>query len=186
MDYFAQEIRTIRSWNFAAFLVHLFATIAVVSYLKEESAEKRTVQTTRLKFDETIIGNSRVDVPVKLENSTVVDLKPLLVSFFAITAFAHLAYAIDFNQFYSKHITGIGWNPYRWIEYSLSASVMIYIISVVSGTKDQVSAISAALITPGLMINGLTAEKEIQQNAIADWTRGYADEKPKIDATIIH
>lgn len=180
-----KEIQVIRSWNFAAFLVHIFATIAILGYLNEASAEKRRVQMTRLKFDETIDGNSRVDIPVKLQNNVNIDLKPLLVSFFAITALAHLFYAIDYRGIYSKNIAGVGWNPYRWIEYSLSAGVMIYIIAAVSGTKDQVSAVSAALITPGLMINGLTSEKELQQNAIADWSRGITTQKPKIDSLII-
>jgi hypothetical protein len=79
---------------------------------------------------------------------------------------------------------GIGWNPFRWIEYSISASLMIYLISAISGTKDSVSAIAAALITPSLMINGFTTEKEIQQNAIHNWTSGKGP-KPDHDTAII-
>jgi len=159
-------------WNYAAAFLHLGATIAAISLLTDKS--KREVQMTRLKFDENAAPQaSRVDIPVVLENESKVDLKFIIVYFFAITSAAHLLYATDFFglKWYSKSILGVGWNPYRWVEYSLSASLMIYLISVASGTKDQVSAISAALITPGLMISGFTTERELKQNTIYEWSQ---------------
>jgi hypothetical protein len=63
---------------------------------------------------------------------------------------------------------------------------MIYIISLTSGTKDQVSAVAAALITPGLMISGLTTERELHQNAISNWSMNPTMKKPSIDNLIIY
>jgi hypothetical protein len=174
---------TLTKWNYGAAALHLAATIAAASLLKNKS--NRTVQMTRQAFDETAT-TSRVDVPVSLENNNTIDLKFFVVAFFAITAAAHFLYATDFfgKGWYSKQILGFGWNPFRWVEYSLSASLMIYVISAVSGTKDQVSAVSAALITPGLMINGFTTERALQQNAIHRWSiqRGP---KPHVDSDIV-
>jgi hypothetical protein len=158
-------------WNYGAAFLHLGATIAAITLLTDKS--KREVQMTRLKFDENAPQQqSRVDIPVALENESKIDLKFIIVYFFAITSVAHLLYATDFFglKWYSKSVLGVGWNPYRWVEYSLSASLMIYLISAASGTKDQVSAISAALITPGLMINGFTTERELKQNTIFQWS----------------
>jgi hypothetical protein len=63
---------------------------------------------------------------------------------------------------------------------------MLYLISAISGTKDQVSAVSVALITPGLMINGFTTERALHQNAIHDWSLSPSKlKKPVIDAEII-
>lgn len=142
---------------------------------------------TRLKFNEAAPpSESRVDIPVKLGNESIIDLKYLVVAFFAITAAAHLLYATDFfgKGWYSSQILGFGWNGFRWIEYSLSASLMIYLISASSGTKDQVSAVSAALITPGLMINGFTTERALKQNELHMWSL-QGGMKPDIDASII-
>ena len=172
-------------WNYAAFIIHAVATIISLFLLQDES--KRKVQMIRLKYDRTKLTESRVDIPVTLEDDVIVDLKFLVVSFFAITAFAHFLYATDFlgKGWYSSQVLGFGWNPYRWIEYSFSATIMIYLISAASGTKDQVSAVSAALITPGLMINGFTNERALKQNELHDWSIDNSVPKPNVDASIV-
>lgn len=173
-------------WNYAAAAVHITATIAAALLLKSDS--KRFVQMIRLKFDSNApVSESRVDVPVDIENDAKVDLKFVVVLFFAITAVAHFLYASDFFGlgWYSTHIINFGWNPYRWFEYSLSASLMIYLITAVSGTKDQVTAISSALITPGIMINGFTTERALSQNSLSQWSRSPSGSKPKVDAEIV-
>jgi hypothetical protein len=141
---------------------------------------------SRLVYDITKQSDSRVDLPAKLEDDVSVDLKFFIVGFFVITALAHLLYATDFfgKGWYSGVINGFGWNPYRWIEYSLSAGLMTYVISIVSGTKDQVSAISSALIVPSLMVSGLTTERSLTQNAMHAWSV-KGGEKPVIDPFIV-
>jgi hypothetical protein len=63
---------------------------------------------------------------------------------------------------------------------------MIYLISIVSGTKDQVSAVSAGLITPGLMINGFTTERALKQNQVSEWSRNQTTlTKPQVDSDIV-
>lgn len=172
-------------WNYAASVVHGVAAIAAGTMLKTKSV--RQVQMTRIKFDDSApTSDSRVDIPVVLENTEIIDLKYIVVGFFSITSIAHLLYATDFfgKGWYSKQVLGFGWNPFRWIEYSLSAGLMVYLISAVSGTKDQVSAVSAALITPGLMINGFTTERELRQNELHRWSIGKGH-KPEVDPFIV-
>ena len=180
-------IQDLSQWNYLFFGVHAIATIWSYQTLNKNDPESRRVQMYKYEFDESQPNQSKVNIPVKLEEDSSIDLKNLVVFFFAITAAAHLFYATDFfgYKLYSKEILGWGWNPYRWVEYSLSAGAMIYLISAVSGTKDQVSAISAALITPGLMINGFTTERELHQNQIAAWTRGGGAPKPTADPFIV-
>lgn len=180
-------IAELSNWNYLFFVIHALAALWSYRTLDKNDPATRSVQMYRYEFDDTQQNIGKVDIPVKLEEDTVVDLKNLVVFFFAITAAAHLLYATDFFgfKFYSREILGWGWNPFRWIEYSLSAGAMIYLISAVSGTKDQVSAISAALITPGLMINGLTTERELHQNQIAAWSQGKANQKPTADPFIV-
>jgi hypothetical protein len=177
-------------WNYVAAAVHLAATIYTMVTLKNRS--RRLVNVFRLKFDETQPeSESRVDIPVKIENTQTVDLKNIVVAFFAITSIAHLLYATDFfgKGWYSSQILGFGWNPFRWIEYSITAGLMIYLISIASGTKEQISAVSNALITPGLMINGFTNERALQQNKLHDWSLQAANDsyipKPEVDSSIV-
>jgi hypothetical protein len=68
---------------------------------------------TRQKFDanaSTELSDSRVDIPVTLENDATVDLKSIVIAFFAITSVAHLLYATDFfgKGWYSSQIMGFG------------------------------------------------------------------------------
>ena len=140
----------------------------------------------RTEYDAAQTPESRVDIPAKLSPQTRINLKVIVVLFFAVTALFHALYATDFfgRGYYTKAIEGTGWNPFRWLEYSISAGLMIYLISAISGTKDNVAATAAALITPSLMINGFTTEKEIQQNALHYWAEG-AGPKPVHDSAII-
>jgi hypothetical protein len=182
---------TLKKWNYGAAAIHLTATILAATLLTKKN--KREVQMTRLKYKDLITPKeSRVDIPVEIEDDVKIDLKYIVVAFFAITSASHFLYATDFfgRGWYSSQVLGFGWNPYRWLEYSLSAGLMIYLISAASGTKDQVSAVSAALITPGLMINGLTTERALRQNALHDWSVKAMNgnphlKKPEIDSSII-
>jgi hypothetical protein len=177
---------TLTKWNYIFGFLHLGA--AIYSGLILKNRARRLVNVERLKFDpDQPISESRVDIPVKIETKDTVDLKYLLVGFFAVTSAAHFLYATDFfgAGWYTYNLEGFGWNPFRWVEYSISAGLMIYLISIASGTKEQISAISNALITPGLMINGFTNERVLQQNALHTWSLDPEMPRPKVDAEIL-
>lgn len=164
-----------KRWNIAAAVVHGGAAIATL-FLKDSK-----VQMYRSEYGDDV-PLSKIDIPAKLVPKKQVSIKQLIFLFFLVTCLFHIFYALDIG--YSKALNGVGWNPYRWVEYSISAAFMIYVISAVSGTKDSVSAIAAALITPSLMINGFTTEKELQQNALSLWSQGLGP-KPMQDSAII-
>lgn len=172
-------------YNYVAFLVHLVSAIVSYVILNKNSS---TVQMSRLKFDGEKTKLSRIDIPVDIEDNVQVDLKFIVILFFVITSCAHLLYATDFfgRGWYSWNILNYGWNPFRWFEYSISAGFMIYLISIASGTKDQISAVSSGLIVPGLMINGFTTEKALKQNLLHDWSLNpKVMKKPEVDTEII-
>lgn len=179
-------METLSKWNYVFAALHLGAAIYAGLVLKNRS--RRLVDVFRLKYDDSQPpSTSRVDIPVMIENKETVDLKYLLVAFFAVTSVAHFLYANDFfgRGWYSTQVLGFGWNPFRWVEYSISAGIMIYLISISSGTKEQISAISNALITPGLMINGFTNERALKQNELHKWSLNPTVERPMIDVQIL-
>ena len=178
------KLNDLKKWNYVAFFIHLGAFIFTLVYLKSDDSKAVIYKNA---FDPNTVQISRVDFPIKLEESGTTNLKYLTAAFFGVTAAAHLTYATDFfgRGFYSKAILGRGWNPYRWIEYSISAGIMIYIISVVTGTKEQVTATAAALIVPGLMLQGYSVEGLLHQNELHDWSIGKLKSKPIVEAAVL-
>jgi hypothetical protein len=85
-----------------------------------------------------------------------------VLTFFAITAFAHLFYATDGfgNGKYSEAIS-MGWNPYRWIEYGASASIMIVIIAYELGIRDTNHLISLVFMNIALQTCGYLVENAL-------------------------
>lgn len=74
-------------------------------------------------------------VSVKAGTLTESTVTTLIVSFFAITAGFHLLYALNPGNVYLNAVKN-GNNFMRWIEYSITATMMIVIIALISGVKD--------------------------------------------------
>ena len=74
------------------------------------------------------------------------DLRDLLISFFTITASVHTLYLTDPYGIYSAMIYDRN-NYVRWIEYSVTATLMINIIARISGLKEEKALILTNLAT---------------------------------------
>jgi hypothetical protein len=165
-------------FNWFAAAAHLAAAILSMIFLKRKS-----VPMYKLQFDASVPATSDLDYPQELVPSgTTTNIKSLTIAFFFITAIAHVLYATDFfgKGWYTSVVFGFGWNPFRWFEYSVTASIMIFIISVIAGNKEQTAAWTVALITVGLMFQGYTNEREIHQNLLA---KSFAE--AKVDPYIV-
>ena len=77
--------------------------------------------------------------------------------FFVFTAGAHLWYSGPGRDKYLKAIAD-GWNPYRWLEYAISASVMSVLIGYSLGIHDGVQLFMLAFITASMQICGFVVE----------------------------
>ena len=83
--------------------------------------------------------------------------------FFAFTALAHLFYATDgFNTGAYTSVIKNGWNPYRWVEYGVSASAMTLLIGYSLGTKDAATLLGLVFATASLQTVGLVVESSIK------------------------
>ena len=100
-----------------------------------------------------------INFPRDLKPVGTFDVYPAILAFFGITAVAHLFYATDAFGFgwYSQAIKD-GWNPFRWIEYGLSASIMTMLIGSADGTRDIITLSMLAIITFALQLQGLSME----------------------------
>ena len=101
---------------------------------------------------------------------TLFDLRigPLVASFLFISAIAHLMIA---TVLYDKYVAGLkkGMNRYRWYEYSISASLMIWIIAMLTGIYDIGTLLLIFFLNMMMILFGLRMEVHNQYTDNTDW-----------------
>lgn len=108
-----------------------------------------------------------------LEPSTVTMFKlrigPIVASFLFVSAIAHFLIA---TILYEKYVTNLkkGINKYRWYEYSISASVMIWVIAMLTGIYDIGTLLLIFFINAMMILFGLRMEVHNQYTEKTDWT----------------
>jgi hypothetical protein len=127
--------------NFYAFLLHFISGIIIAGVLFGATGD--------IKFNTDLYGYKITNISPdgktvsflfgeggpKVVNSSE-SLKAIIVTIFFLTAIFHLYYWKSKN--YTKEINS-GKNRIRWVEYAITASMMIYVYSILSGVKDLYS-----------------------------------------------
>ncbi len=92
-----------------------------------------------------------------IENSpSIKSVQQLILLFFYITSGFHAYYAGTANGQYGQNIANAN-NWVRWIEYSITSTLMLYIIAILSGVKDEnvygsIFSINIAMIYTGQLV----------------------------------
>lgn len=81
-----------------------------------------------------------------------------IAAFFGLSALAHLFAAGPGWNAYQRQLTA-GRNPYRWLEYSLSASIMIVLIAMLVGINDIAALIALAGVNASMIGFGWMQER---------------------------
>jgi hypothetical protein len=98
---------------------------------------------------------------------------PLLVAgFLFISAFAHASIATVLYDRYVGYLQR-GMNPYRWLEYSLSASLMIVVIAMLAGIWDLGTLAALFGLVATMNLCGLLMEQRNESTETTDWTAYY-------------
>lgn len=153
------------TFNWILFAIHLSLGIffLVWFYFKTQpqpAALNPSLYSTLYGLDKTT--DTATPESVKEWNLTVSNIEIAVVTFFFVTAFFHLLYATDvfYTGIYSRAVRN-GNNWLRWIEYAISATIMIFVIATVSGMKDYSFVILTLCIFPVLMLQGQIVENTI-------------------------
>jgi hypothetical protein len=94
---------------------------------------------------------------------------PMLITiFFFLCAAAHLIIATIYNKKYNRNLS-LGINKARWIEYSISASIMIVAISLLVGIYDLASLVMIFVLTAIMNLMGLVMEVHNQTTKKTSW-----------------
>ena len=122
---------------------------------------------TRYEFDTATESIAPVSVPW-------VDVQlPLLVAgFLFISALAHTTIATVRYEEYVAYLDR-GMNPYRWYEYSVSASLMIVVIGMLAGIWDLGTLAALFGLVAIMNLSGLLMEQRHQTTEETDWTPYY-------------
>jgi hypothetical protein len=127
----ADRSRSLFRWNAGLAALHgvQFAVMLGLSLVQDPMA-RWPIVSSYLTFDSatsTLVPAQRTlfELPIG----------PVVASFFAMSAIAHLAVALPARGWYERRLARHQ-NPARWIEYAFSSSVMIVVIAMLTGIRE--------------------------------------------------
>ena len=152
--------KRLRKLNIVAGFLHLIQGVAVLLLSKNLLLP---ISGSYLKFNP--ISQSLEPTTQFLFNLSL----PLLIAIFLfICAAAHFTIATVYNKRYNEQLAR-GINAARWIEYSLSASVMIVGIALMVGIYDAMSLVMLFALVAIMNLLGLVMEVHNQTTKKTNW-----------------
>lgn len=158
-------IRSLKIWNWSAASVHFICFVFFACWLFiQVKSPFRSATIFRIgvaPIDTPDQLKESIDFPANLRSLFKANIPILILLFFGFTVVFHVLYASDFfgAGYYTKFLQQ-GWNPVRWLEYAISASIMIFIIGTLSGARDITTLtafVTVVAITQGF---GFLIEKQ--------------------------
>lgn len=99
-----------------------------------------------------------------------IPLGPAVATFLLLAALDHLLVAIPPIRGWYERNLGRGIGPARWLEYSLSASVMVVLIAMLPGVSDLGALIAIFGVNASMILFGWLMETTSDPGPGADWT----------------
>lgn len=153
----------LRRLNIAAACLHFVSGLAMILLSTDM---KVPVMTSFLKFDfttQSLVPDPKVwfHLPLGI----------VIASFLFLSAIAHFLISLPgINGWYNRNLAK-GINIARWIEYSLSSSIMIVVISMLVGISDIAALIPIFLANASMILFGWMMELHNQStNGRTNWT----------------
>jgi hypothetical protein len=107
-------------------------------------------------------------VAVNVHTLLVLDVRWMIAAYFIVTAIGHLLKATVLHKMYQRNMLR-RFNPIRWVEYSISSTIMLVLLALVAGVT-SISAITAVIIF-GILISlcGLAMESSASRENGSWW-----------------
>jgi hypothetical protein len=160
----ANRFKRLRLWNGVMAVLHFLQAVAMVAI-----AENVLWPITRTRYDFNMATETLAPVSVGWVD---VQLPLLVAGFLFISAIAHASIATVLFERYVEYLQR-GMNPYRWLEYSLSASLMIVVIGMLAGIWDLGTLVALFGLVAIMNLCGLLMEQRNETTATTDWTAFY-------------
>jgi len=151
-------------WNAILAALHLVQGLAIlaISFARNPIVTSPVVS-TYLRYDEATkhlvtAQRSIWDMPIG----------PAVALFFLLSAFAHFTMAFPARRFYERRLAR-GQNPIRWVEYSLSSSVMIVVIAALAGVQEVGTLIALFGVNTAMILFGWSMEAANEGRERPQW-----------------
>ena len=163
--------------NYYAALLHALSAVGVSAAFYSRGKDVN-FDTSLYSYKITSISSDDRNVGLEYYEVTRVSTKALesiIASIFLITSFFHTFYATDGfgSGAYLKEIKR-GYNRYRWLEYGITSTMMIFVLSIISGIKDYDTVYQLCVLNAILMSFGYFLEQGVNKEVkIAALTIGF-------------
>lgn len=154
------KLKSLKAWNWAMFVLHAVQG-GVMLVLSSDFA--LPITTAFLNFDP-----ATQTLDPMLETLTTWPIGPMIAGFLFLSALFHLINALGFSTYTRNLMRGI--NPSRWIEYSLSSSLMIVVIAMLVGIYDLVALLSIFFLNATMILFGWMMELHNESINKTNWT----------------
>ncbi len=155
------RFRRLRIWNIVMAFLH-----GIQGLLMLLLAEEVLWPVTRTRYDFDIETETIAPISVPWVEF---ELALLVVGFLFLSALAHGLIGTVLYRRYVDYLAR-GMNPYRWYEYSVSASLMIVVIAMLAGIWDLGTLIALFGLVAVMNLMGLMMELHNQTTSSTDWT----------------
>lgn len=144
------KLENLRKLNVIAGCLHLASFIAILLLSNDASLPVRATYLTEAP------GTGNFSDPVNLFD---LNISYMVAGFMALSAFFH--FFVSSPWIFPKYADGLGRhiNQYRWIEYSLSSSIMIIVILQLNGTADYIALLGIFGVNVCMILFGWLQER---------------------------
>jgi hypothetical protein len=158
----------LKKFNIYAGVLHLITGILML-FLGLNLEWEQDIYTIYLDFEVVSIDPFEFLVqPTPVVLFTLSYIGVILASFPLMSAFAHFLIAYPLNEKYIANLEK-GMNPYRWYEYSVSSSVMIFLITFLLGIWDIWSLVMIVVLNAMMIMFGYLQEYVNQYTEKTTW-----------------
>ena len=155
----AHRLRRLRVFNVVVGIVHLAQGLAILALSNGFS----------LPVTASYLSGPPGQGASATEVLTDLRIAPLVAAFLFLAAIDHLIVAAPGVHSWYEANLGRARNVVRWIEYSVSASLMMVLIAMLTGIADVAALIAIFGANAGMILFGLLMERH-QEPGKADWT----------------
>jgi hypothetical protein len=152
--------KSLRTWNLLAGVFHLVSAVVFLVIMTD--------------FSLPITASFATDDPALLQSTppTEILFTPTfgygVAAFSLLSAFFHLLVGTVANRSYNRAIANQQ-NPFRWIEYAFSATLMIVLITMLLGEYDIGALIGVAGANVAMILFGWVMERQNRPGRDVDW-----------------
>jgi hypothetical protein len=135
--------------NVAAALLHGFQAIVIIALANGFSLPVVASY---------MAGPPGSSAPRQLHTLFSLPIGAAVAAFFICSSLAHFLVAFPMRSAYEVHL-GAKRDPYRWVEYSVSSSIMVLIIALITGIDDIAALIAVAGVNASMIGFGWIQER---------------------------